>query len=189
MKDNISEAIEAAKKLIEQSKIDDVELRKIAFSKAVDYFLADKKSGDFPKPSSRASKDGSESPNDFWDNLSEVSDTDIKKLKDIYSLKEKQVSVVLSKTSIRGDSKADQQRFLSALVAFAYHEGLKYEWVPASLIVEAAKHSGLYDTTKFAKNVGGSEWFRTVGKKKGLKYKLSSTGVVEVKNYLKESTA
>jgi len=186
MKDKISKAIEAAKKLIEQSKIEDVELRKIVFSKAIDYFLADKKSADSLKSSSDINKTENGSHNDFWDNLSEASDADIEKLKDTYSLKEEQISVVLSKASIKGDTKADQQRFLSALVAFAYHEGLKYEWVPASLIAEAAKHSGLYDTTKFAKNVGGSDWFRTVGKKKGLKYKLSSTGVAEIKNYLKE---
>lgn len=187
MKDKISEAIEAAQKVIEQSKIEDVGLRKIAFSKAIDYFLADKKSADLPKPTSDTTKKtDSDSVGGFWSKLSEATDISIEKLKDVYSIKGEQISVVLSKANIKGSSKADQQRFLSALVAFACHEGLSHEWVPASNIAEAARHSGLYDTTKFAKNVGGSDWFRTVGKKKGLKYKLSSTGIAEVKNYLKE---
>ncbi|MDO8557202.1 MAG: hypothetical protein Q7R98_01950 [Candidatus Jorgensenbacteria bacterium] len=186
MEDKISKAIEAAKKLIEQSKIEDIELRKIAFSKAIDYFLADKKLGDSLQPNFGATKIEGDYPSGFWDNLSGASDISVEKLKDVYSIKAEQVLVVLPKTSIKGDTKADQQRFLSALVSFAYHEGIKCEWVSASLLAEAAKHSGLYDTTKFAKNVGGSEWFRTIGKKKGVKYKLSSTGISEIKNYLKE---
>lgn len=110
---------------------------------------------------------------------------DVKKLKDVYVIKNDQILLVVS--SVPGESKADKQRNLAALILFAYHDGLGREWVTSSLLAEAANHSKLYDTSKFAKNLK-FDWFRAEGVKKGLKYKLSGPGTSRAKEFLSEIT-
>ena len=86
---------------------------------------------------------------------------------------------------ITGKTKADKQRNLAVLVLLAYQEGLSREWVSSTLLAEAASHSKLYDTSKFAKNLK-FDWFRFEGVKKGLKYKLSGPGTSHAKKLLAE---
>ena len=179
----IKKAIEQANNLIEKLGIEDTELKKIAFSKAVDYFLGQKEDSGKSKTMSALSL-VTNIEEDFWHRLSEAAGIEIEILKDIFTIKNNQILLVISK--IKGKTKADQQRYFSALILFGYHEGLNLDWVATKLLTEAANHSGLYDTYKFAKNITKSDWFRTKGKTKGLQYKLSASGINEAKNYLKE---
>lgn len=179
----IKKAIEKANSFIVKLEIKDPELKKIAFSKAVDYFLGQKEGGselDIAEvPSMVPKTDG-----DFWNRLSKTSEIENEFLKDIFTKKNNQILLVIPE--VKGKTKADKQRHLSILILFAYHGGLNLEWIPAKLLAEAADHSGLYDTYKFAENIIKSGWFRTKGKKRGLQYKLSASGINEVKNYLRE---
>jgi hypothetical protein len=185
MEDKLLRAIEEANKLVEKSSVKDPELKKIAFSKAVDFFLT----ASAKMENAAAVTSGSEvSPGDgtggFWVGLSDAVGIDVSTLKDIYSLKDDKVYLVIAR--VKGAKKNDQQRYLSALIVYAYHEGLKLEWVPSNLLARAAEHSSLYSTSNFSQNISDSDWFRTVGAKKGLRYKLSASGMVEAKSYLKE---
>ena len=185
MEDKLLRAIEEANKLVEKSSVKDPELKKIAFSKAVDFFLT----ASAKMENAAAVTSGSEvSPGDgtggFWVGLSDAVGIDVSTLKDIYSLKDDKVYLVIAR--VKGAKKNDQQRYLSALIVYAYHEGLKLEWVPSNLLARAAEHSSLYSTCNFSQNISDSDWFRTVGAKKGLRYKLSASGMVEAKSYLKE---
>jgi hypothetical protein len=185
MEDKLLRALEEANKLVEKSSVKDPELKKIAFSKAVDFFLT----ASAKMENAAAVTSGSEvSPGDgtggFWVGLSDAVGIDVPTLKDIYSLKDDKVYLVIAR--VKGAKKNDQQRYLSALIVYAYHEGLKLEWVPSNLLARAAEHSSLYSTSNFSQNISDSDWFRTVGAKKGLRYKLSASGMVEAKSYLKE---
>jgi len=178
MDTKLQDALKRANTEVETSGISDPELRKIAFSKAVDFYLREEKEPPQPdKPAPQAKGSAS----DFWATLVTSVGISEKKLKDVYSVRDEQISLVMS--SIPGESKADRQRNLAALVLLAYHEGLGHEWVSSSLLAEAAGHSKLYDTSKFSKNLK-SDWFRSHGVKKGQKYKLSGPGVSQAKNLL-----
>ncbi|HEY5259284.1 MAG TPA: hypothetical protein VIJ46_01460 [Rhabdochlamydiaceae bacterium] len=183
MEDKLLHAIEEANKLVEKSNIKDPELKKIAFSKAVDFFLTGS-----PKAENQTAVTPGHSAGGatgkFWTDLSEAVGIDVPTLKDIYSLKDDKFYLVISR--VKGSKKNDQQRYLSALIVYAYHEGMKLEWVPSNLLARAAEHSSLYDTSNFSKNISDSDWFRTDGAKKGLRYKLSALGMAEAKLYLKE---
>lgn len=182
MDTKFQDALKKANAEVEKAGINDPELRKIAFSKAVDFYLgADKDSS--PVKTQPTPADVKKS--DFWSALASSADIEEKKLKDVYALKGEQVLLVMS--SIPGESKADKQRSLAALVLFAYSEGLDQEWLSSGLLAEAAQHSKLYDTSKFAKNLK-FEWFRSEGVKRGLKYKLSGPGSSQAKNLLKSLT-
>lgn len=186
--ETIQTAISQAEKSVKESGIADEELRKIAFAKAIDYFLGN--ANQLPKTSSNVTVVQSSGQNpstdgqDFWNNLASVTGRQIAQLKDLYTLKDdNQILVVLPK--IKGKTIADQRRNFAALVLLAYHEGLKMEWVPARFVAEAGKHSQLYSDSNFAQDLK-MDWFRTMGKKKGLQYRLSSIGISEVKKYLTE---
>ncbi|HUC31156.1 MAG TPA: hypothetical protein VMR99_00500 [Candidatus Paceibacterota bacterium] len=189
MEDKLLHAIEEANKLVEKSNIKDPELKKIAFSKAVDFFLT----GGPKTENQTAVRSGREvnvaggATGEFWTDLSEAVGIDVPTLKDIYSLKDDKIYLVISR--VKGSKKNDQQRYLSALIVYAYHEGMKLEWVPSNLLARAAEHSSLYNTSNFSKNISDSDWFRTDGAKKGLRYKLSALGMAEAKSYLKELSA
>ncbi|OGY26704.1 MAG: hypothetical protein A2Z11_04270 [Candidatus Woykebacteria bacterium RBG_16_43_9] len=180
MNSKLQEALKKANAEVEKSGITDPELKKIAFSKAVDFYLGSETPQSTIAP--RIPKGASDKSDDFWTSLHDSTGIEINKLKDVYSVKDKQILLVIS--SVPGDSKADKQRNLAALILLAYQEGLNYEWAPSSLLAEAANHSKLYDTSKFAKNIVQSDWFRTEGVRRGLKYKLSGPGVSEAKNTL-----
>ncbi len=179
MDTKLQDAIKKANEEVEKAGIKDSELRKVAFSKAIDFYLH---SAGGSNQTRKAADETDIIKTNFW--LSLVTSTDIeeKKLKDVYSIKGKQVLLVLS--SIPGESKADRQRNLAALVLLAYSEGLGQEWVSSGLLAEAAQHSKLYDTSKFAKNLK-HEWFRFDGVKKGLKQKLSGPGLSNAKTLLR----
>jgi hypothetical protein len=132
------------------------------------------KSNNNPQPSS---------PENFWSLLAEASGTETLKLKDTFAIKDKQVFLVLR--ILPGGSKVDQRRNLSILILYAYSVGLGFEWLPATLLAEAAKNSKLYSSSHFAKNLK-HEWFRSRGAGKGLMYKLSGPGLNRVKDLLKE---
>jgi hypothetical protein len=164
---------------VEKAGIKDPELRKIAFSKAVDLYLHSDQISPQTKQRDKATDTIQE---DFWARLGTSADIEEKKLRDVFSVKGKQLLLVLP--SIPGETKADKQRTLATLVLFAYGEGLGQEWVSSALIAEAAQHSRLYDTSKFAKNLK-HDWFRHQGKTKGLKYKLSGPGLSNAKTILR----
>lgn len=181
-------AISQAEKSVKESGIADEELRKIAFTKAIDYFLGN--TNQLPKSSTNVTEVPSSGQNpstddqNFWDNLASATGRQIAQLKDLYTLKGgNQILVVVPK--IKGKTIADQRRNLAGLVLLAYHEGQKMEWVPAKFVAEAAKHSQLYSDSNFAQDLK-MDWFRTMGKKKGLEYKLSSIGISDVNKYLTE---
>lgn len=167
----LQEALKRANSEIENSGISDPELRKIAFSKAVDYYLSESQA---PINPSKAVEQPQAKEASFWSNLSASTKIDEVKLKDIYSIKGNQVLLILR--TMPGNSKVDKRRSLAAFVLLAYQEGLKYEWIVSTLLSEAAKNSDLYDTSNFSKNLNFA-WFRSTGKKKGVKYKLSGPGV------------
>jgi len=179
MDTKLQDALKKANEEVEKAGINDPELRKIAFSKAVDFYLhADKGSPQTRKRSDEADIIKS----DLWPNIASSTEIEEKKLRDVYSLKDKQILLVMP--SIPGGSTADKQRNLAALVLFAYSEGLGQEWLSSGLLAEAARHSKLYDTHKFAKNLK-HDWFRSAGIKKGIKYKLSGPGLSHAKGLLK----
>lgn len=181
MDEKLQEALKKANAEVEKAEITDPELKKVAFSKAVDFYLyAESNQASAGHKVSRATQD---KPGDFWISLANSTGVEAGKLKDIYSLKGEQVLLVIS--SVPGDSKADKQRNLAALVLLAYQDGLNREWVSSQLLAEAAKHSRLYDTSKFSKNLVKYDWFRSEGASKGLKYKLSGPGVSEARNAIK----
>ncbi len=182
----IKNAISQAEKVVKASGVEDEELKKIAFSKAVDYFLHDNQNltqGVQLSPKSTSTPTVSINQG-FWENLAETTGHKIEALKDVYAVKnEKQVLLVIP--TVRGKTLVEQRKNLAALILLAYHEGLKQEWIPANLLAESAKHSNLYSDSKFALNLK-MNWFRTEGQKKGLKYKLSGVGVSEAKKLLTE---
>lgn len=186
MDTKLQDALKRANTEVENAGITDPELKKVAFSKAVDFFLhAEEDDGRVVQKD--LSVNGMNQGNDdtFWTCLSGSSEIEIKTLKDIYSKKDEQLLLVMQ---IPGESKVDQRRNLAALVLFAYHDGLSYEWVPANLLAEAAKHSKLYSTSKFAKNLRDSDWFRTEGIKRALKYKLSGQGISGARGLLRSNS-
>lgn len=184
----IKNAISQAEKVVKESGVVDEELKKIAFSKAVDYFTQnnnDVKQGVLT--TSKLTTDTQQSPSDgqgFWENLAQATGFDGKKLKDVYVLKnDNQVLLVIP--AIKGNTLVEQRRNLAALILLAYQEGLRKEWTQSNLLAESAKHSNLYSLSKFAKSLKSS-WFRVEGQKKGVKYKLSSLGLIEANKYLAE---
>ena len=176
MEIKLQEALKKANAEVEAAKITDPEMKKIAFAKAVDFYLQGTKSP-FQSPETVHKTSNTNSSN-FWPSLASSTGIGEEKLKDVYSIKDKQIVLVIS--SVPGESKADKQRNLSALILLAYHNGLAYEWISSSLLAEAAAHSKLYDKSKFAKNIR-SDSFRHEGVKKGLSYKLSGPGLNEAK--------
>jgi hypothetical protein len=183
MDSKLQDALQRANNEVEISGITDPELRKIAFSKAVDYYLNEPQ---VTLNSSEIMEPPKNIESVFWNSLSSAAKIDEAKLRDIYSLKGNQVLLIVH--DIPGNLKTDRQRSLAALILFAYQEGMKSEWVVSTLLSEAAKNSGLYDTSKFAKNLNYS-WFRSTGKKKGVRYKLSGPGVGAAMNLLKIEVA
>src|SRR3989344_96891 len=113
---------------VEEVGITDPELKKIAFAKAVDFYLYDQTKQPQTNPQRVVDNvpAGGESPVDFWGLLEESTGIETKKLKDVYSIRGDQISLVLS--SITGKTKADKQRNLAVLVLLAYQEGLSREW-------------------------------------------------------------
>ena len=184
MDTKLQDALKKANSEVEKAKITDPELKKIAFSKAMDFYLH---SEDMQSQKSQKNVTAGvpEISGDFWGTLGNATGIDAKKLKDVYAIKNDQILLIVS--SVPGESKADKQRNLAALILLAYHEGLGREWVTSSLLAEAASHSKLYDTSKFAKNLK-FDWFRAEGVKKGLKYKLSGPGTSRAKEFLLEIT-
>jgi len=178
MENNLQDALKKANAEVEKAGIVDPELKKIAFSKAVDFYLQGEKT---PTLIHKNVSDVISEGSNFWSALASATGIEEKKLKDVYSLRGEQILLVIS--SVPGESKADKQRNLVALVLLAYQDGLNHEWVSSTLVAEAASHSKLYDTSKFAKNLKFS-WFRTEGVKKGLKYKLSGPGTSYAKSLL-----
>jgi hypothetical protein len=183
MDNKLQDALKRANAEIEKAMITDPELKKVAFSKAVDFYLHGTDA--HPQSSSENISDAKKAPDNFWKVLESSSGIEIKKLKDVYAVKGEQILLIVS--SVPGEAKADKQRNLAALILFAYHEGLGREWVTSSLLAEAASHSKLYDTSKFAKNLK-FDWFRAEGVKKGLKYRLSGPGTNHAKEFLLEIT-
>lgn len=184
MDNKLQDALKKANTEVEKAMITDPELKKIAFSKAVDFYLHGTDIQIHPSPQNVVSEIKKTSDN-FWEVLESSTGIETKKLKDIYAVKGDQILLIVS--SVPGESKADKQRNLAALILFAYHEGVGREWVTSSLLAEAASHSKLYDTSKFAKNLK-FDWFRAEGVKKGLKYKLSGPGTNHAKEFLLEIT-
>ena len=179
MDTKLQNALKKANEEVEKAGIKDPELRKIAFSKAVDLYLHSDQIPPRPRQHGEAT-DTIQA--DFWAMLGTSADIDEKKLRDVFSIKGDQVLVVLP--SIQGEMKADKQRNLAALVLFAYSEGLGQEWVSSAVMAEAAQHSKLYDTSKFAKNLK-HDWFRCEGVRKGSKYRLSGPGLSHAKTLLR----
>jgi hypothetical protein len=179
MDNKLQEALKKANEEVEKAGIKDPELRKIAFSKAVDLYLH---SDQISPQTKQRGKATDTIQADFWARLGASADMDEKKLRDVFSMKGEQVLLVLP--CIPGETKADKQRNLAALVLFAYGEGLGQEWVSSALVAEAAQHSKLYDTSKFAKNLN-HDWFRHQGVTKGKKHKLSGPGLSNAKTILR----
>lgn len=183
MDKKLQDALKKANTEVEQAGITDPELKKIAFSKAVDFYLQGDKESLLLETD--VLKTNRKRKWNFWGNISSTSGVEIKRLKDLYSIKDEQILLVVS--SVPGKSKAERQRNLAILILFAYHEGFEDEWIPANLLAEAAKHSRLYDTSKFAKNLK-TNWFRSEGVRRGLKYKLSGPGISAAKTLLTSLT-
>lgn len=181
----LQDALKRANTEVENAEITDPELKKIAFSKAVDFYLRGEENS--PSQPKAYHEEGGERP-DFWIALSSSTGIDEKKLKDVYLIKGDQIFLVVS--SVPGESKADQQRSLALLILFAYHEGFGHEWISSSLLAKAADHSKLYDTSKFAKNIGSKEtnWFNMGGIKKSRVYKLSGPGINQAKSLISTIT-
>jgi len=180
MSEKIKQAIEHANKIIKESRIDDPELKKIAFSKAIDFFMAPSKSNSKTNSNLCASiKDKSKvevlsESDSFWKKFSQQTNIEISELRDTFYYKDSQITLLIPE--LKGNNKSSQQIYLASLILFAYTEGLGIDWVPSILIAEAAKNSKVYDTSKFAKNLKTSDLFRSSGTKKGVKYKLTAAG-------------
>lgn len=188
MDDKLQDALKKAAAEVEQTGITDVELKKIAFSKAIDFYLG----GGNERPDVGATSAQpasaqrvSTGTGDFWANLMNHLPVEQRRLKDLYALKGKQITLAIR--AVPGEQKADRQRNLVALVLLAYQEGFGDEWVSSVLIAEAAKQSGLYDTSNFSGNLK-SDWFRSMGVRKGLNYRLSAQGISHAKELLKSLT-
>jgi|SRR3989338_1774172 len=183
MDTKLQNALKQANAEVEKTGITDPELKKIAFSKAIDFYLGIKDGLPVANSPDRT-QEGSQkvSSESFWANLSNALELEERELKDIYTLKGEQVTLAIR--ALPGEMKSDKQRNLAALIILAYQEGLGEGEVSSTLLAEAAKHSGIYDTSKFSGNLK-SNWFRSSGKKKGLKYKLSGPGVSHAKGLIK----
>ena len=185
MDTKLQNVLEKANKEVKNAAITDPELKKIAFSKAIDYYLYGTKVRS-QDTSSKISPDSTEKESDgFWGGVETSAGIEESKLKDVYAVRDDQILLIIS--SVPGEKKADRQRNLAVLILFAYQEGLGREWVSSTLVAEAANHSKLYDTSKFAKNLK-SDWIRTKGVRKGLKYKLSGPGTSHAKSLLTKLT-
>lgn len=181
MENKFQKALKKAHAEIEKANINDPELKKVAFSRAIEFYLHNEL---LPSQGLQQTDHSvQKTPSSFWSTLEDITGIETKKLKDIYSIDGDQVRLVMMLPKPESHKKAEKQRELATLVLFAYHEGLKWEWVPSTYLAESAKHSGLYDTSKFAKNLK-MEWFRQKGKRRGLKYKLSSIGTKHAKELL-----
>ena len=183
MDTTLQEAIKKANTEVEQIGINDPEMKKIAFSKAIDFYLGDVK--EEPRSEQTAHEIDTQAKQDFWSILATATGIGVKRLKDLFSIKDEQIQLIIP--SIQAESKTDQRRILAALILLAYHEGLGYEWVSSGLLAEAAKNSKLYSNSKFAQNLK-HDWFRSQGIKRGLKYKLSGPGMSEAKTILTNLT-
>lgn len=183
MDTKLQNALKQANAEVEKIGITDPELKKIAFSKAIDFYLGVKDGPSLVKNHNRTQEELQNVPSEgFWENLASALEFEERELKDIYTLKGEQITLAIR--TLPGDMKSDKQRNLAALILLAYHEGLGQSEISSTLLAEAAKHSGVYDTSKFSGNLK-SNWFRSTGKKKGLKYKLSGPGVSHAKELLK----
>lgn len=184
MENNLQDALKKANTEVEKAGIVDPELKKVAFSKAVDFYLSGGNDHSRVDIQQNITKGAQKTPDDFWQLLTNSTGIEINKLRDIYSMKDRQILLVIS--SIPGESRSDKQRNLAALILFACREGLENEWIAANFLAKSADHSKLYDTSNFAKNLRSKEtnWFSMHGVKKGLNYKLSGPGINHAKNLL-----
>lgn len=188
MTQKLVQAIKLAKESIRGLELDDVE-KSAAMAKAIDYFLKDVK--DIPMTTAESTivtlhkDDDAEkvsTTGDFWSILESKSRINTNKLKDIFSIKEKQITLVLP--NINGNLIPEKQRNVALLILYAYTNGLGMEWVSSALIVEGLKDFAIYDRNLSRNLDKQSNWFRKKGRKKGLNYKLSGVGIVEAKTYL-----
>lgn len=180
MDNKLQSALKKANEEVEKSGVTDIELKKIAFSKAVDFYLHGESKQIISQQANVEIK-----TDIFWETLSNSTRIEAKSLKDIFSIKDNQISLAIP--TVPGTGKAEQQRNLAVLILFSYHEGLGYEWIPANFLAKAADHLKLYDTSKFAKNLLSkkTKWFSIKGIKRGREYKLSGPGIFVAKELLK----
>lgn len=187
MNDKLKQAIKLAKESLKNLDLDDLE-KPVAFSKAIDYYLygdSGKSEPASPK-NKRTLKAGTpieENHNNFWNNLARTTKLEENSIKDIYSLKNKTINLVLSK--VRGADRKEQQVTFCSLILYGYIVGLDQEWVKATILAEAAKAFNLYDSN-ISKVLSKSPLFRKTGVGKGLEYKLTVPATSQVVDYLKE---
>ncbi len=95
MENNLQDALKKANTEIEKAGIADPELKKIAFSKAVDFYLHG--SNDYPRIDTQETTKGTQkTSDDFWRLLTNSTGIEVNKLKDIYSVKNGQILLVIS---------------------------------------------------------------------------------------------
>lgn len=192
MEESIKNAIQQAYTLVKKLNIKDKELKSAAFSKAFDFFILNGAEGLGQKKAAVITKEfvKKDAPykdkevGSFWTMLSEASGIPTPKLKDIYSLKNDQLQLIIPE--LKGKAKSEKRTSLAVLLLFAFSVGLNKEWVSSLVLAEGAKHYNLYDPNNFSKDLARSDYFRTQGKGKGLEYRLSMGGITEAKSYLKE---
>jgi hypothetical protein len=186
----VSAAIKKAVELVESLNIKDSELRRAAMGKCFDALYAGSgvRGTSTHKTSTKheAVQEDDVVCSQFWGTLAESVSLKEEDLHGVYDLTGSQIIVSLAKDSLRGETAAEKQRYLAALVLLAYEKGLKKEWVPALLLAEAAKHVCLYDEARFGQHIMKDDWIRPAGAAKGRRYKLSATGVKTALEYLRE---
>ncbi len=186
MSEKLIKAIKLAKDSLKDLGLDDVE-KQVAMAKAIDYFLkhedketvSDNATTNYEIGSKNEVKTDS-GKNPFWSELSLSSEVAEERLKDIYSIKESQINLIIPK--VKGENAGEKQCHLALLVLYAYMKGLQMEWVPSTLLTESVKEMNVHDSN-LSRNLE-KDWFRKTGTGKGVKYRLSTVGVSEAKSYL-----
>lgn len=184
--DKLKDAIEKAQKTIEELNIEDSDLRRSSFEKAIDFFLnedEEQELGELHPPNVVKKQDELERIQ-FWDNLQKDTNIPVENLKDVYSFDEKKKMIYVIHLDIKGTTEKEKRKNAALLIMFAYTFGLKCEWVAASSLKAAVDELNLY-SSKFAQVMTDKE-FRSQGTTKYKKYKLSLLGQQTAKEYLEE---
>lgn len=176
--------IQKSQNAVKEMNESDEAIRRAAFDKLFEFYKS-METGVKDAPIPSKGEQDSDFSNDFWGDLSKKTGVQTEKLKDIYSIDASKNALSVIHIGIKGESKKEKRTYLALLVLLAYQNGYEMDWVPASDLKRIAEELSLYDSKRFSQSLKSDD-FRSIGKKKGTKYKLSLPGVQKATEYLKE---
>lgn len=184
--EKLKEILLKTQKAVKDMDESDEVVRKAAFDKIFEFYKNIENIDQETKTRSISNKGESNNYlDDFWSKLSNTSSIPTGKLKDVYSINLDTKTLSVMHVDIKGENKKEKRKYLALLALLAYQNGFGDDWVSAGDLKRIAEELSLYDSRRFSQSFKSGD-FRSIGKKKGTKYKLSIPGIQNAIKYLKE---